>query len=185
MKKFIVVILVLSCSISLLTACSSNNSTLEFSFEPKVLYTGFQNLPQDYSLKDAEKDGCVAIQELKIVANQKTWDKFVKVAKRGINTSIRLVYSNTYVGGSSVSVIDLFYNDGAYYLFDSSAESLEKRPFEYLIALEGQYGDLLQKNRLFILADNNKEITFDDTFAIIANGSSSSFGICLILFLKD
>ena len=182
MKKLIAILIVLSLAISLFTACSNSNSSLEFSFEPKVFYTGFQNLQQDYSIEDAEKDGCVVIQQFKIVANQKAWDKFVKVAKRGDNTNIRLVSSTTYVNG--LSVIDLFYNDGAYYSFHRSSEALEKQPFEYLVELDGQDGDPIKDYKLFVLTDN-KELTFDDTFIKIAKGSLDSYGIGLVMFLKD
>ncbi len=66
MKKFIAILIVLTFTISLITSCSNSNSSLEFSFEPKVLYTGFQNLPQDYSLEDAVRDSCVVIQQFEI-----------------------------------------------------------------------------------------------------------------------
>lgn len=181
MKKLIVILLVLTCILSLITACS-NNSTLEFSFESKELYTGFQNLAQTYSLKNAEKDACVVIQEFKVVENKKVWDKFVKAANRGTNASVRIVGFNN--DGEAQYFIDLFYNDGAYYLFDSSAESLEKQPFEYLLTLEGQYGDSLQDGT-FIILTNKNTYTFDDIYAMSSHGGMGNFGIGLIMFLKD
>ena len=161
MKKFLIIILISVFSIVLLVACTENsNSQIEFTFDASGSYTGFENLPREYTIDDAEKDGCVVKQSgsLEIVANEKQWDKFVKTADRGKASDIRMVY---FPDDSDYPYItDIFYRDGAYYLFDSTADFFAKQPYKYLLILKGQFGNPLRDSGVVILSDDNS-LAFD------------------------
>lgn len=56
--------------------------------------------------------------------------------------------------------LDLFYIDGYYYAFDSSAENHEKNPYKYLLKLEGQFGNPIRDTGIILLTDD-PTMTFD------------------------
>ena len=162
MKKIIVVFFTLACLFCLLTACSANesNETIEFSFDANGNYAGFTTLPANYTIEDAQKDGCFVTQDLDVMANIDVWDNFVKTASKGNNASIRRVLFFEE-DSNSPYFNDLFFNEGHYYLFDSSSEDQEKHPFLYLLTLKGEFGIPLQDSGVVVLTDD-KSLTFDD-----------------------
>ena len=161
MKKSIIIFFSLACMLCVLTACSANesNETIEFSFDTSGNYTGFINLPANYTIEDAEKDECFVTQDLDVMANNDVWDNFIKTASRGNNASIRTVRFYTE-DSKGPYFIDLFFNEGYYYLFDSSSENQEKQPFLHLLTLEGKFGMPLRDSGVVILTDD-KTLTFD------------------------
>lgn len=161
MRKKIVLILLLLCVI-LIFGCNkevNSNSLLSFSFDDSGNYTGFSNLPSNYTIEDAKVDGYYAKVDLKVVANENVWDSFVETSLSKKNTSIRIVSFHTK-NTNSPFYKDLFYRDGYYYCFDSSAEDQEKHPYQYLLTLEGQFGNPLKDSIIIILTDDNT-LTFD------------------------
>ena len=160
MKKTIILLLTFICIIGLLTSCNgkAGYSTLQFSFNANDEYIGFQNLPQNYTIIDAEKDGCFLMQGLFIIPNIEIWDNFLEAVSQNINSGIRIVnFDNT---PNSPYFFDLFYNEGNYYLFDSTSTTHEKQPFLYLLELEGLYGSPLKRWTLSVLTNDNT-LTFD------------------------
>lgn len=93
-----------------------------------------------------------------MIANESVWDHFRSVSSQGKNTAMRMVhfYTDNDLGPY---FIDLFYTDGYYYLFDSSSENLAKKPFEYLLKLEGKFGKPLQDSGVIVLTNDNS-LTF-------------------------
>lgn len=162
MKITVALFLVLVCIVSLFAGCNNANimnSFIEFSFDDEGQYTGFSKLPSNYTIKKAENDGYFVMQSLEIIANIDEWDNFIETSEKGINTSIRMVKFYTE-DANSPYFSDLFYEDGYYYLFDSSAKNQEKQPFSYLLILEGQFGNPLRNSRMVLLA-NDDSLTFD------------------------
>jgi len=161
MKKRLSIVLAIFIFIGIFTACKENVGVRpEFSFDASGSYSGFETLPREYTIEAAEKDGCVVRQSgsLGIVANEKQWDKFVKTASMGKDSVVRLVF---FTDDSDYPYItDIFYKDGAYYLFDSTADSFKKQPYKYLLILEGQFGNPLRDSGVVILSDDNS-LTFD------------------------
>lgn len=162
MKKATLLFFTLACIFCLLIACSSNKSyeTIEFSFDSNGSYEGFTALPVNYTIENAEKDGCFVTQDIDVIANNDVWDYFMETASRGNNTGIRMVRFFTE-DSNSPYFNDLFFNEGYYYLFDSSSENQEKEPFLYLLTLKGKFGIPLQDSGVVVLTDDNT-LTFDD-----------------------
>ena len=158
MKK-LNILLVLLCSFAFLFACSGNNNLQpEFSFDINSSYTGFDNLPASYTEKEAENDGCLIRYGIKITENQEVWDDFVKAANRGNNISIRMAYFSDDT--DYPYIIDVFYIDGYYYLFENTADSNLKQPYKYLLSLEGKFGSPVRDSGVIILTDDDS-LTFD------------------------
>lgn len=160
MKKLVLLIIVF-CIFSSLVGCKSkeDNNLLNFSFDENGNYIGFTDLPPNYSIEDAKSDGYFIIQGLGDVINQDEWERFVDAALSEKDTSIRMV---RYFKESTDSpyFLDLFYRDGYYYAFDSSAENQEKTPFLYLLTLEGQFGNPIRDTGIILLTNDNT-LTFD------------------------
>lgn len=162
MKKIIALFLTIACIVGLLTGCSAENSnaTIEFLFDTNGNYTGFTNLPTKYTVEDAERDGYFVKQGLEVIANNDVWDNYIETATQGNNIGIRMVSFYTEdTNGPHFN--DLFFNDGYYYLFDSSSENQEKQPFLYLLTLEGRFGNPMKDSGVVVLTNDNT-LTFND-----------------------
>ena len=162
MRKNIVLILILTCIVVVIIGCSkekSSDNLLNFSFDKSGNYTGFSNLPSNYTIEDAKTDGYFVTQNSEVIANKNVWDNFVETSLRKENAGIRIVKFYTESTGSPY-FLDLFYQDGHYYLFDSSAENQEENPYLYLLTLEGQFGNPLKNSGVILLTDDNT-LTFD------------------------
>jgi len=150
------------CIIVLFAGCNNAEkqvSSPEFSFDSKGHYNGFKNLPSDYTLEMAKKDGYYVKQDSEVIANESVWENFILASSQEKNGSIRMVSFYTE-DKNSPYFVDLFYKDGYYYLFDSSAENSEKKPFKYLLKLKGQFGNLSRDSSVILLTDDNS-LTFD------------------------
>ena len=156
MKKVLVVIsLVLV--ISLISSCSSAiNKNLEYSFDASGNYTGFGNIPEDYTPEQAEKDGCYISENLQEIGGEKAWTKFVENAAKGKNSSIRIM--SIYDDGTYFE--DLFFMDGSYQIFDSSSEDLKTHKYKYLLDLKGRMPSASKESRFVVLTDD-ETLTFD------------------------
>ena len=122
-------------------------------------YTGFSDLPLNYSFEDAKKAGYIAEQDSVIVANRELWDRFVASAAAGRNSSVRIFTALTK-DGSHPAIRDLYLQDGYYYLFDSDSDSRNVDGFSYLLTLEGQFGNP-KKDRTIVVITDDRTLTFD------------------------
>lgn len=171
-KKIIVLFFTVACIAGLLISCSekNNNATITMLFDANRNYTGFSNLPKKYTIEDAKKDGYVVKQDLEVIANNEMWVNFVETATQGNNTGIRMVSFYTE-DTTSPYYSDLFFNDGYYYLFDSSSDKQDMQPFSYLLTLKGQFGQP-SKDRGVVVLTNDNTLTFD---VVMKSMVSSSF----------
>ncbi|GEM_PF-1446935 len=128
---------------------------MDFSIDADGNYTGFSNLPQNYTVEDAKKDGYVVEQDSVMIANKEVWDAFFQSAAQGNNAVVRMV-SFLSEGISSPSFRDLYFQDGYYYLFDSSSDKQDVQKFSYLLTLEGQFGNPLKDSQVVVLTNDNK-----------------------------
>lgn len=162
MKKVIWIILILVFMTALISGCNKSNNkdyTLKFSFDQNGNYTGFSNLPDKYTIQAAKNDGYFVTQDSKVVGNNNVWDNFVNASLSKENTGIRIVqFNKESVEGPYF--LDLFYNDGYYYMFDSSSKSQVKQPYLYLRTLEGKFGNPLKNSGAIVLTNDNA-LTFD------------------------
>jgi len=146
-----------------------NNNALDFSFDQNGNYLGFSDLPTKYTIKDAKGDGYFVTQDLEVIANENLWDDFVKTSLHRENASIRIVKFFTESTGNPY-FLDLFFKDGYYYLFDSSAENQERQPYLYLLTLEGQFGNPLRDSDVIVLT-NDDTLTFEKVMRVMLSSS--------------
>ena len=87
MQKILILILCLF----LLTSCHRNPS-------PITGYIPYGEIPADYSLSDAKRDGLVVYEDSDITAGQPVWDEFVRQAEKGESCAVRLAFYYTLDG---------------------------------------------------------------------------------------
>ncbi len=171
MKKGAYIIVCLVCFLVLLAggvAVVQQSSSLEFAFDKRGQYTGFNGIPSRYTPEMAQNAGYYVMSDSEVVANGGLWDDFLAASSQGKNTSLRMAkFYSEY--GSSPFFADLFYNEGYYYLFDSSAKDLSGKPFKHLLTLKGKFGNPLRDSGVVVLANDNS-LTFD----LIMSGMVSS-----------
>ena len=164
-------LLVLLYTMLLIFGCNkgeiSGNSPC-FSFDKDGHYIGFTDLTSDYTFEDARTDGYFAAQDIENVVNKGAWDSFVATSARKENSSIRFIKFSTSRDDSPY-YSDLFYNEGYYYAFDSTAENQEKTAYKYLLHLKGQFGNPIKDTGVVILTDDDT-LTFEQ---VMQSGLSS------------
>lgn len=120
-------------------------------------YTGFSNLPENYTAEQAEKDGCYVRVNSKTVGGEQFWKDFVKDASNKKNADIRIV---TILEGGTY-FLDVYYQDGYYRAFISDSEDLHDYKFKYLLTLDGTLPNAAESGKVTVLTDD-KELTYHD-----------------------
>jgi hypothetical protein len=128
----------------------------DMSFDDDGQYTGFSNLPEDYTRKQAEQDGCYVNVEYQEVAGEEVWTDFVALAEDGKSAKIRIVYFTA----DDVYFTDLYYDGTSYHVFDSSTEDQKDCKFAYLLDLAGRMPGSQTDGR-FVVLSNDKTLTFE------------------------
>ncbi len=172
MRKITLLIMMFVYIAVLILGCSktkNDDASLNFSFDKNGNYTGFSDLPLDYTIEAAKNDGYFVTQNSEVIANKHVWDNFVDASLRRENTGIRMV--NFYPEYTdSPYFLDLFYDDGYYYLFDSSSENQQKQPYSYLLTLEGQFGNPSKASGVIVLT-NDDVLTFDKVMSVMISSN--------------
>ena len=169
-KYFIIFIMIFV--LGFLPACQSGsgNEQPAFLLDVNGNYTGFLNFPVAYTVEDAEKDGLFITRGIEVIAGDKILGNFIKTAERNKDTGIRI--ANFYTEDTKSPYFrDLFFNDGYYYMFDSSSDNQEGQPFDYLLTLEGLYGNPV-KDRKIIVLTNDSTLTFDILMKAMTSSNS-------------
>ena len=82
-------------------------------------FKDIKDLPQDYSVENAITDGCIVLQNNKIISNNiEQLDNFVQNTQNNINSFIRVYscYKGKNTDKTKVEIKDLEYYNGIYYL---------------------------------------------------------------------
>jgi len=157
LKKVTSLIMMLICISVLLAGCvktKASDKSLSFSFNKNEYYTGFSDLPSKLTLEKAKEDGYFTIKDEEIFANKEVWDKFDKVSSRKENTSIRIAFFSEFEP-KGPAYLDLYYKDGSYYMFNSTKKNEQKKPYEYLLTLDGRMPSAAVTETYFVLANDN------------------------------
>lgn len=155
MKKMsIVCILVL---LFLLGCSRASDTALSLKLDGDGNYTGFRNLPANYTARQAQKDGCYVSVDLKTFGGEEQWKEFIQDALGGKDASIRVVN----VVDNRPYFQDLFYLDDYYRIFDSTSGDLQDYKFKYLLELKGSLPNAANGGIVTILTDD-KNLTFND-----------------------
>lgn len=122
-------------------------------------YSGFADLPEQCTQEQAAKRGYYVRLDSQDVQNRPAWDDFVSTAGRGENAYLRI--ANFYQDGEGPYFQDIYYQNGSYYYFDSSAQAQKPTAFSYLLTLKGEDGIPKQKVAAAVLT-SDRSLTFDD-----------------------
>lgn len=156
MKK--ILIIAITMTILLLSGCQKTSAVaLLLEFDREGNYTGFMNLPTQYSDEEAEKDGFYTRVNSEIVSGEQLWEDFIEDASNGKNASLRIVN----IWDEEAYFLDLFYWDGSYRIFDSSSEDLQDYKFQHMLVLEGKLSNAARGDKVIVLTDD-KELTYKD-----------------------
>jgi len=117
-------------------------------------YTSCHELPEDYTIEDAKRDGCVVIENFSFTSGETEWEDFLELTKKCISATIRIVsyYQNDTI--SELTIKDLLFDGSTYYVIqkDGIAEQ-----YKYLKHYPLENGDK------YILCDI-KDISWDEIF---------------------
>lgn len=171
MKKTFIIAMIFTLALSLF-GCVETNKAVSFTMDNEGNYTGFSELPENYTIEQAEKDGCYVKVDLEPVAGQDKWDFFVLAASEGKDAGIRIIdiYDQNTKEQKGPYYIDLFYDGSYYHMFDSISSEQQDKPFLYLLTLNGTLPNAAKDTTVTVLT-NDENLTFDE---VMWSGLSSS-----------
>lgn len=179
MKKAGTCLLVFLC-LTLFAACGQ---------EP-VAYTPLEQLPTDYTVEQAEVDGCVVHENSNIRSGQERWERFLKDVEKGKAATVRLAdyyvlldpsrygaeyYKSIKDDYPKLYVKDLTY-DGTQYTVRWFEEGTEYvRAYQYLMRYEGEAPGKSASfdSYLRYVLTNDSTVTWEEIFGGMV---SSQFG---------
>ncbi len=146
-------------------------TTSEESFHYVSDYTGFSDIPEDYTAADAIADGCLVIDSttkenehgVTVTNDVKTsgydhWTNFVTAADNGTDSFLRAVHFLDGVG----YYYDLYYRDGKYTLYKMDEYGVSPAiSFQYLRHLTGKLSGTAREGSVYVLTDS-LELTYRD-----------------------
>lgn len=159
----------------------TSNTDLIYKFDTNGSYIGFRGLPENYTAKQAEKDGCYVVENSEIVAGEQLWKDFVENTVNGRDSSIRIAI----FGDKFTSYQDLFYTDGQYHIFHVNANDLEDiqaHKYKYLLILQGTLPNANNKQKVTILTDD-KTLSYDDVMSQILSSNPKPISSCEIVLV--
>ena len=126
------------------------------------VYTGFSDIPENYTADRAIKDGCVVIShdsvsdtQPQIATGYKHFEQFMESAQNGQDCFVRAAHFIDGVGYYT----DLYYHDGKYIYFKLDEYGIsEGKSFLYLRRLESEYSE---GSYYYVLTDS-LELTYHD-----------------------
>ena len=160
------IILALCCAL-VLSSCASKSE-----------YLPLEEIPEAYTLEDAEEDGCVIFTDGDISSGQTAWDEFCEMAYSGKSDGIRLVFYYTLGDPSrydseyyesikddypKMYIQDLSF-DGEEYTLRWFEESEIVKTYRYLMRYEGEpssEGALFDRYVRYVLVNDNT-VTWED-----------------------
>lgn len=90
-------------------------------------FADIKELPQNYSVENAIQDGCIVLQNNKVVSNNiEKLDNFVKETQNNINSFIRIYTNYKRENIDEVRIKDVEYYNGIYYVRDCNLKDEEK-----------------------------------------------------------
>ena len=153
-----------------LAGCSqAPEEKMQISLDKNGSYTGFANLPANYTKEQAVKDGCYVVFDSNKVAGAQGWADFQAQVNGGHEASLRLVRFS----GTDVYYIDLFYDGASYHAFDSTSPDLLDRKFSYCMDLTGKMYGTDHAGHLVVLT-NDKNLTFKKYLHAITSSDTAT-----------
>lgn len=151
-----------------MVCAKTSNTGLHFELDSDGNYTGFKDLPVNYTAEQAKKDGCYVRVNSEAVGGEQLWENFIQDASNNKDASIRIVN----IWEDKTYYLDLFYIDGYYRAFDSSSKDLHDYKFKYILTLEGMMPNASKSGTVTILTDD-KDLTYKEVMWSFLSSTSS------------
>lgn len=133
-----------------MTICSCRENEMSISNDKNGNYTGFSDIPENYTASNAADDGCLVIDttqglneygatitEKLETAGYENWQSFLEKVESGKDAFLRVAHFIDGIGYYH----DLYYCDGKYTIFDFNEYGISKgTTFQYLRRLDGYSG---------------------------------------------
>ncbi|MDR1705631.1 MAG: hypothetical protein LBS19_13230 [Clostridiales bacterium] len=104
-------------------------------------YTPYDDIPGDYSLEDAKRDGCVVQEDGKITAGQAVWDAFLANTEENKPATVRLVFYYTL---DDLNVSEEYYEENKDNYPKMYIEDLVYDGESYTVSLTDESGDYVR-----------------------------------------
>ena len=122
-------------------------------FDENGNYTGFHDIPENYTVERARQDGCIIHDMTQPSDNglmqNPIWREFVETAAKKRPASVRIMF--IFDHPDSPSYQDVFYQDGSYCTFSSSAHDMQRRNFPYLLERSGRLPNASRDGSIAVL----------------------------------
>ena len=146
--------------------------TVLLSYDGKGEYTGFENIPAEYTAEQAIEDGCLVIDitsgensETK-VSGSEVWHNFMTKAKNGEEITMRVAY---FIDGKA-SFEDLYFTDNRYLVFVRNDNGIYKKSdFTMIRLLEKSDGT----DAFYVLTDSEK-LTYEEAYPFLTDTDAES-----------
>jgi hypothetical protein len=153
----------------------------------------YNQLPKDYTIEEAKKDGCVVYEDLDITSGQTAWDEFIKDVEDGKNSIVRIAfyytlgdplqYSKEYYSKIKddypiFNIMELSYDGEKYTLLRTEEEKDYTDEYRYLVKYTGKPSSVsaTYSEFTYYVLINDNTLTWKD----IENGMLSSQSDALI-----
>lgn len=174
-KKIIVSVLSALMLLSILSSCfDRSGERIDISYNSDGVYSGFSDIPKNYSVDDAIDDGCLVIETVddgtnvhgvemrktERTAGYEHWQAFLEKSERGEEAFLRIAH---FIRGTGY-YHDLYYSDGKYTIFDLNEYGIsDGESYLYLRRLDGMAGPVgdQKEAHLYVLTDST-ELTYRD-----------------------
>ncbi len=180
MKRWLIILLFIVSLFNISGCNSKNESNISFEVDRNGNYTGFSKLPAYRNAKKAVADGCYVKDGVEFKGT-KYWNEFLHASMSGENAKLRMVILSENKSNAS---IDLFYQDGLYYVFKSDTDNLTANGYHHLLILEDSkivnhkimYTVILSDDDIFTFTDimknltSSKRVVMDEPYKIVYFG---------------
>ncbi len=170
---WLILVAVLACvvvAVCFLTDPKSAKTPLKV---PELNMTALEELPADYSLEQAKKDGCVVMENGDVTSGQETWKEFYETTQKGKAASVRCVHYYS----SQMYVFDVTY-DGITYR-THHVEDGKENVYEYPYLMRYEWtpdspNATFEYMILYVVTDDN-QVTWDDIYRGTLSSSSLAY----------
>lgn len=142
-----------------------------FNFDEEGDYTGFDNLPRNYTEEEAIEDGYLVFESIEMVGGEDVLKQFKQNVQKGKNAGIRIAKFYDDENAFIVNYKDLFYLNGFFRCFDSDSTNLKDNKYEYMLELIGTLPNAAKSGKLTILTDDKLLSYLDVEWAFLSSNS--------------
>ena len=161
----------------LLTACGQDPAgNITLPTDEGGAYTGFADIPADFTANDAVKQGWYVIEESTLLSGTEAWQEFLATSEDGKDAFLRVAHFIE----EEVFYTDLYHIDGTYYFcLNNNGDIRPLGKYTYLRALTDLWGNPKKEHTMYVLTDSLELTHHDVTWSHL---SSSIYNVTDIPF---